>query len=92
MSGNTADGNQLYGIHLVTSGSNTVSDNTFDNNLKVGVLVDADAADNIFSRNTALNNGSWDLEDNSIGTATAGTAEPLEFGNTASMRGPVGLG
>jgi parallel beta-helix repeat protein len=73
VAGNTVNGNAT-GIHLVGASFNLITGNVADNNRKVGIHLDRSSVSNTVSKNTALNNGIFDAEDDSIGTLTAGTA------------------
>ncbi len=88
---NTVNGNQHFGIHLITSNNNTASGNTVNANATVGILVDADASGNTFIENSATSNGTWDLEDDTAGSGTAGTAN-IWTNNVANTRSLAGLG
>jgi parallel beta-helix repeat protein len=66
--------NNAVGIHLVSSSSNQFIGNVAENNKGDGFLVDAKSAGNTLTENSAHFNGVFDAEDDSTGSATAGTA------------------
>jgi parallel beta-helix repeat protein len=73
VAGNLVTGNAV-GIHLTGASFNQVAGNIADNNRIVGIDLDRFSVSNTVSLNTALNNGIFDAEDDSIGFGTAGTA------------------
>jgi parallel beta-helix repeat protein len=73
VAGNFLTGNAV-GLHLVSSSSNQFIGNIAEYNKGDGILLDAKSVGNTLSKNTALNNGAFDAEDDSTGTGTAGTA------------------
>jgi parallel beta-helix repeat protein len=80
VTGNTVKSNAV-GIHFAGASFNHVIGNVVDNNRIVGIRLDHLSFFNTVSKNTALNNGIFDAEDDSIGTGTAGT-ENNWTGNT----------
>jgi parallel beta-helix repeat protein len=73
VAGNLVNSNAV-GIHFAGASFNQVSGNIVDNNRIVGIQLDRSSVSNTVSLNTALNNGVFDAEDDSIGFRTAGTA------------------
>ena len=90
VSGNTADNNGADGIHLTYSDGTTIQSNTTESNGHDGIEVDSNSSGNIISKNTALKNVTYDLQDESTGTGTAGTANTW-LDNTAKTSNPSGL-
>jgi parallel beta-helix repeat protein len=94
ISGNTANNNAISGITMIDgSNNNTVSGNTVKNNGNSGILVDSTCSGNTLSKNTATNNGlfgGFDLEDDSTGAGTDGTANTWS-NNTFDISHPVAL-
>jgi parallel beta-helix repeat protein len=90
ISGNTADANDADGIDLYDVGGSTITGNTADSNRQVGIDVSNYSLLNSISKNTALKNGTYDLQDESTGSGTAGTANTWSD-NTAKTSNPSGL-
>jgi parallel beta-helix repeat protein len=90
ISGNTADSNGADGIDLNQSSENTITSNNANSNHQDGIEADSLSSGNSISKNTALKNGSYDLQDESTGTGTAGTADTW-FANAARTSNPSGL-
>jgi len=79
VTGNTVGGTlagqgKAYGIDLLGSTNNTISQNTADDNTYVGIRLDPTSTGNTVKLNTMLGNGLFDAEDTSTGSGTAGTA------------------
>jgi parallel beta-helix repeat protein len=81
VSGNTAnkDSDGIYvggpgASDLVGSTANTVSSNVTNASSGDGILADSDSSGNVFSSNSAKANVTYDYQDSSTGTGTAGTA------------------
>lgn len=70
---NTISSNNA-GIALSQTIGSLVQGNNSSTNTQFGILVDETNSDNIFVRNTALNNPTFDIEDDSMGTLSAMTA------------------
>jgi parallel beta-helix repeat protein len=87
---NTANANGNDGILLEDVHNATISHNTTRSNLNDGIEVDSASTDNVFSDNTALNNSLYDLQDESTGTGTDGTANTW-LHNTAVKTSPTGI-
>lgn len=85
---NTANANGNDGILLEDVHNATISHNTTRRNLNDGIEVDSQSTDNVFSDNTALNNSLYDLQDESTGTGTDGTANTW-LHNTAVKTNPT---
>jgi parallel beta-helix repeat protein len=97
ISKNTANHNGNFvtgagdGIHLVDSNDNQVTKNTANSNANDGIHVAGTSSGNTIKKNTAKKNGNWDLQDETVGAGTAGTANTWTQ-NTATSRSPAGLG
>jgi parallel beta-helix repeat protein len=85
---NTANANGNDGILLEDVHNATISHNTTRSNLNDGIEVESDSINNVFSDNTALNNSLYDLQDESTGTGTDGTANTW-LHNTAFKTSPT---
>ncbi|MGD9724300.1 MAG: nitrous oxide reductase family maturation protein NosD [Pirellulales bacterium] len=79
------------GVHLIDSSNNRVEWMSSNGNASDGILVEGTSAGNVIRRNTAWNNYLYDLEDTTVGSGTAGTANTW-YGNNAQKRSPAGLG
>jgi len=89
ISNNKAAFNKADGIFF--SGTNSsVSGNTVSRNERNGINLDENTANNVVKKNTALVNGKYDLNDDSIGPGTAGTKNTYSQ-NIALKRNPRGL-
>jgi parallel beta-helix repeat protein len=73
VAGNLVNSNAV-GIHFAGASFSQVTGNIVDNNRLVGIQLDRLSVSNTVSLNTALDNGLFDAEDDSIGLGTAGTA------------------
>ena len=62
------------GIALVNSKNNTITQNTSNSNKGDGIYVDAASTGNSFAQNQTSGNTSFNVEDDSTGAGTAGTA------------------
>ena len=65
--------NNDAGLFLAETIGSLVQGNFSFNNTQFGIVVDADSIDNVFIRNTALGNPTFDIEDDSVGLRSAMT-------------------
>ncbi len=71
---NSLNGNGADGIHFESVTDMTVYDNTVANSGLDGIQLDAKSSGNIVEYNAVSGSGVYDLEDDSSGSGTAGTA------------------
>jgi hypothetical protein len=65
--------NNDAGLVLATTIGALVQGNNSSNNTQLGIFVQSDSVNNVFIRNTALNNPTFDIEDDSVGLLSAMT-------------------
>lgn len=65
--------NNDAGLALASTTGTLVQGNNSSNNTQLGILVDSDSTNNVFIRNTALGNPTFDIEDDSVGQLSAMT-------------------
>ncbi|SFS52811.1 right-handed parallel beta-helix repeat-containing protein [Marininema halotolerans] len=70
---NTLSNNDA-GLALATTTESLVQGNTSSNNTQFGIFVQSDSFNNVFIRNTAQDNPTFDIEDDSVGLLSALTA------------------
>jgi parallel beta-helix repeat protein len=88
---NHVDKNAAEGIDLFDgSQGNRVEGNRANHNGDVGILAESDTSGNTFRDNKGHNNATFDAEDDSTGTGTAGTANTWT-GNHFGTTSPDGL-
>jgi parallel beta-helix repeat protein len=91
ISGNSATSNANNGILITNiSTGNTISNNIARKNRGNGIAVGIDATSNTFNRNVFQGNATYDAEDSSTGSGTAGTAN-VWIGNRCNLSNPAGL-
>jgi parallel beta-helix repeat protein len=93
--GNTIRNNYI-GLYLTsgstatTANANTVQRNTVSSSANDGIFADANTGGNSFTRNTIQLDGTFDAQDQSIGSGTAGTANTWTA-DTCTTSDPSGL-
>jgi len=84
----------LRGIALVDAKNNVVLRNTSRNNGRsgfgIGIFVDSLSTGNLFDQNVELNNLTFDAEDDSVGSGTAGTGNTWT-NNQCNTSSPAGI-
>jgi parallel beta-helix repeat protein len=78
------------GIGLYNTTGAKVSDNEAEDNSDVGLFADTDTSGNTFSDNKAEDNATFDCQDKSTGSGTAGTANTWSK-NVGETSSPAGL-
>jgi parallel beta-helix repeat protein len=90
VSDNTANENRENGIALFSSSNNAIAGNAASNNTQDGIDLDQNSVTNTLIGNAATKNGKFDLEDDSTGSGTGGTANTWS-GNRYGTKDPSGL-